>query len=79
MARYLIVGEAGSDSIWVIDTVEKSVKEMDAAGIESGGSALVGTLASARGGDEAFVKGIDVAVAVNARAAAASHHFFVNA
>lgn len=78
MARYLIVGEAGSDSVWLIDTLSKSVEEISAseADADAGEDTFVGAIKAMRGGDQTLINGVNVAVAVNSRSPAASHQFF---
>jgi len=65
MARYIIVGEQGTDDLLVVDKQAMTVSKIDATGpgqFRNDGS--LDTVQAMRGGGMNIVKGVSVAVAV---------------
>lgn len=61
MAKYFIIGESGSDELWLIDTQSKTAEVITANGV------LNQSIDQARRDKTSIIKGISIAVASDSR------------
>lgn len=76
MSKFFIIGERGRDSVWVVDTQNKSVREVDPGGArddDATDAEFVKTANAMRRNGMILSQGIDLAVASEAASDAASH------
>lgn len=70
MAKYFIVGETGSDDLWLIDVDKRTVEPLTQAALNNSHAAnpdSVQILNKARKNGIATIKGVDTAIATNSR------------
>ncbi|NTS30574.1 hypothetical protein HQ945_04840 [Phyllobacterium sp. BT25] len=70
MAKYFIVGEAGSKDLWLINLEERRIEPFTEAALESfegADASFIRTVNKARSHGIAMIKGVDVAIASDNR------------
>lgn len=80
MAKYLIVGVAGEDNLWLVDCEAMTVEKIEADSLGAGGAAdgdLIANTSEARGQGFTVVKGIDLAVSAESRSGVSAHVRYV--
>ena len=73
MSKYFIIGEQGQSSVWVVDTHQKSVREVSAE--HAADAEFIRIAKSARDDGRGVARGIDLAIASNSTSDAPSHRF----
>ncbi|MGV2817678.1 hypothetical protein [Phyllobacterium sp. SL163] len=66
MEKYFIIGEAGTDELWLVNTSENRVEKL--SGIAAG--PVIETINTARKNGLTLIKGISIAIATNSRTGA---------
>ncbi|MEK1887904.1 MAG: hypothetical protein AAAB35_10110 [Phyllobacterium sp.] len=70
MAKYFIIGETGSDDLWLVDVDNKRVEPLTRTTLASSQAAdadLIQIVSKARKNGIATIKGVDVAIATSSR------------
>jgi hypothetical protein len=81
MAKYFIIGETGSNELWLVDVDNRSVEPVTDAALKKANAAdpgFVGVVDKARKNGITTIKGISVAVATSSRSEAETESFLVN-
>ncbi len=68
MAKFFIIGEAGSSDLWLIDVASNSAEKLDVQSVVSAGAGeaeFINGLLNARANGLSIVKGVSFAVATD--------------
>ncbi|SDP77217.1 hypothetical protein SAMN05428967_3356 [Phyllobacterium sp. YR620] len=81
MAKYFIIGETGSNDLWLVDVDNRSVEPVTDAALQKAGAAdpgFIGVVDKARRNGITTIKGVSIAIATNSRSEAETESFFVD-
>jgi hypothetical protein len=70
MAKYFIIGETGSDDLWLVDVDKRTVEPLTQTSLKSSKAAnadLIQIVSKARKNGIATIKGVDIAIATSSR------------
>ncbi|MGN8024434.1 hypothetical protein ACTJJ7_27355 [Phyllobacterium sp. 22229] len=66
MEKYFIIGEAGTDELWLVNTAENRVEKLNSAAAGS----VIETINTARKNGITLIKGVSIAIVTNSRTGA---------
>lgn len=66
MEKYFIIGEAGTDELWLVNTAENRVEKLNSAAA----GPVIETINTARKNGITLIKGVSIAIVTNSRTGA---------
>jgi len=81
MAKFFVIGETGSNDLWLVDVDNRTVEPVTDAALKKSKAVdpgFVGIIDQARKNGITTIKGVSIAVVTSSRSVAAAHSFLVN-